>query len=117
MNKTGGDQGVIAYLNYLVFNKEGVLNEDLSGYKALSVAAKEDGTGKPHEELRKEIVITEPGFVYIYLSNDGPEPMEVFFDDFSVEHAHSAIVQADDYYPFGLSFNSYRRENSVANKN
>lgn len=28
----------------------------------------------------------------------------------------SAIVQADDYYPFGLTFNSYKRENSVANK-
>jgi len=33
-----------------------------------------------------------------------------------VEHVHSAIVQADDYYPFGMTFNEYRRENSVANK-
>src|SRR5690606_21013031 len=39
-----------------------------------------------------------------------------FFDDFTVEHAHSAIVQADDYYPFGLSFNSYRREDGTMNR-
>src|SRR5690606_11405892 len=44
------------------------------------------------------------------------QPLEVFFDDFTVEHVHSAIVQADDYYPFGMTFNGYRRENSVANK-
>src|SRR5690606_10601992 len=57
-----------------------------------------------------------PGYVYIYFSNDNGQPLEVFFDDFTVEHVHSAIVQADDYYPFGMTFNSYRRENSVANK-
>src|SRR5690606_33619707 len=28
----------------------------------------------------------------------------------------SAIVQADDYYPFGMTFNGHRRENSVLNK-
>ena len=45
--------------------------------------------------------MTEPGFVYIYLSNDSQVPKEVYFDQFNVEHAHSAIVQSDDYYPFG----------------
>src|SRR5690606_16522676 len=58
----------------------------------------------------------QPGYAYIYLSNDNDQPLEVFFDDFTVTHSHSAIVQADDYYPFGLTFNGYRRENSVANK-
>src|SRR5690606_32021865 len=53
---------------------------------------------------------------YIYFSNDNDQPLEVFFDDFTVTHSHSAIVQADDYYPFGLTFNEYRRENSVLNK-
>jgi RHS repeat-associated protein len=37
----------------------------------------------------------------------------VFFDDFKVEHIKSPVVQMDDYYPFGLTFNSYQRENSV----
>src|SRR5690606_24414383 len=53
---------------------------------------------------------------YIYFSNDNGQPLEVFFDDFTVEHVHSAIVQADDYYPFGMTFNEYRREDGMMNK-
>lgn len=102
-----------AYLNYLVFDKNMVLIDQKSCYEALTIAAREDGTDRPHEELSTEIIVTEPGYVYIYLSNDSPMLKEVYFDQFN--DAHSAIVQSDDYYPFGLSFNSYKRENSVAN--
>ncbi len=42
--------------------------------------------------------------------------MEVYFDDFKVTQAKSAIVQQDDYYPFGLTFNEYQRENSILNR-
>jgi RHS repeat-associated protein len=70
-----------------------------------------------HERLAfdgtDEIKITQPGYVYIYLSNENETPVEVFFDDFWVEHVKSPVVQMDDYYPFGLTFNSYSRENSV----
>ena len=40
--------------------------------------------------------------------------VDVFFDDLKVTHTKSPIVQQDDYYPFGLSFNSYTRENTTA---
>src|SRR5690348_128203 len=33
-----------------------------------------------------------------------------------VEHIKSPVVQMDDYYPFGLTFNSYKRENSTENR-
>lgn len=62
------------------------------------------------------IVISQPGYVYIYLSNESISPVEVFFDDFKVIHSKSPILQSDDYYPFGLTFNSYSRENSTPNK-
>ena len=39
--------------------------------------------------------------------------LDVFFDDFGVEHVKSPVVQMDDYYPFGLTFNNYQRENSL----
>jgi hypothetical protein len=68
----------------------------------------------------KELVIKKPGYVYIYLSNDnaalGGSPVEVYFDDFNVEHTKSPVVQADEYYPFGYTFSSYRRENSLLNR-
>jgi hypothetical protein len=43
-------------------------------------------------------------------------PVEVYFDDFTVTQTKSPIVAADDYYPFGLTCNSYSRENSLPNK-
>jgi RHS repeat-associated protein len=33
-----------------------------------------------------------------------------------VEHVKSAVVQSEDYYPFGLTFNSYQRENTTPNQ-
>jgi len=78
------------------------------------------GTDVPHEKLSKQLTIKEAGYVYIYLSNDnatlGGSPIEVYFDDFKVEHAKSPVVQAEEYYPFGLAFNNYQRENSVDQK-
>jgi RHS repeat-associated protein len=53
--------------------------------------------------------------VYIYVSNEGTVQQEIYFDDLTLTHTKGAIVQMDDYYPFGLTFNSYSRENSVTN--
>ncbi len=69
----------------------------------VTTAARETGTDIPHERLAKDnIVITKPGYVYIYLSNENRQLVEVFYDDFKVEHIKCPIVQQEDYYPFGL---------------
>src|SRR5690606_26510305 len=87
-----------------------------SGYMRLSDVPRENGQDVAHERLfSPDIVIDAPGYVYIYLSNEEETPLEVYFDDFTVEHVQSPVVQMDDYYPFGLTFNSYRRENTIAN--
>jgi RHS repeat-associated protein len=102
-----------AYLNWIVFDR----NVDVKdfGFMPVTTAAKETGSDGAHERLFKDnIVIREPGYIYIYLSNEeNTNPVEVFFDDFKVEHVKSAVVQTDEYYPFGLIFNSYARENNV----
>src|SRR5690606_9638808 len=83
----------------------------------LSTDAKEAGQDVAHERLfTPDIVVSTAGYVYIYYSNEEETPLEVYFDDFSVEHVKSSVVQMDDYYPFGLTFNSYKRENSVPNQ-
>lgn len=108
-----------AYLNFLVFNKDMTTVLD-GGFVRLTEAGREYGQNGAHEELFKELIITEPGYVYLYLSNDnyalGGPMMEVYFDDFAVTHTKSPVIQTDDYYAFGLSFNSYSRENSTANQ-
>ncbi len=101
-------------MNYLVFDRNFVFLN--GGYVQVSTAAKEDGTNVPFEELTAPpIVISQPGYVYTYLSNEATSPIEVYFDDFTVQQIHSPVVQQEDFYPFGLSFNSYQREKSLAN--
>jgi len=76
----------------------------------------ENGSDGAHDSLAFEKVVREAGYVYIYLSNDGETEREVYFDDFSVKHVKSPVVQSQDYYPFGLTHHSYARENVPTNK-
>ncbi|HRG66831.1 MAG TPA: RHS repeat-associated core domain-containing protein, partial [Saprospiraceae bacterium] len=105
-----------AYLNWLVFDRNFIFIT--GGFKQITTTGKEAGTDVPHERIfnTSPITITQPGYVYIYLSNENLTPVEVYFDDFKVTHTKSPVIQTDDYYPFGLTFNSYQRENGLANK-
>jgi RHS repeat-associated protein len=87
--------------------------------------AKEAGTDVLHEYIASPtITITQPGYVYIYLSNESmqppnasPIPIEVYFDDFKVTHTKTPVVQSNDHFAHGMdnSALSYQRENSVKN--
>ncbi|KEO71621.1 DUF6443 domain-containing protein [Anditalea andensis] len=113
----GGDisTGPKAYLNILVFDQNYQLLS--SSYIPVTSAARETGTNAPHQQLKTTpITIEKPGYVYIYTSNENPTPVEVFFDDFKVTHTNSIIVQKDDYYPFGMTFNSYSAPSGVGQK-
>jgi RHS repeat-associated protein len=108
-----------AYLNYIVFNKDMTTVLDM-GFKRITTNSREYGQDAAHDKLAfegsEEVLIKEPGYVYIYLSNENETAVEVFFDDFKIEHKKSPVVQMDDYYPFGLTYNSYKRENNLENK-
>ena len=71
----------------------------------------------PHEKLEMpEVTIEEAGYVYIYFSNENETFVEVYFDDFSVTHTPTNIVQYNEYYPFGLqTVNSWSREEVMPN--
>ncbi|EON78080.1 hypothetical protein ADIS_1277 [Lunatimonas lonarensis] len=96
-----------AYLNYLFFDKE--MNYKYGGYVQMTEAGYEDGTNREHERLYSEVVADEPGYFYIYLSNDGTEGGEAYFDDFSILTLESYIVQQTDYYPYGLIARNFVR--------
>ena len=102
----GSQEGVKAYLNVVIVDKN--FNFIDAGFTAVNAEAKENGSDVAHQHLTsQDFTITKPGYVYVWLSNENEEPVDVFFDDFSVTHQHSPVIQADDYYPFGLTFNSY----------
>ena len=69
-----------------------------AGFVAISEAA-----GSDFELLNlNNIYVDKNGFIYIYVSNESNVNVNVYFDDMKVTHFKSEIVQADDYYPFGL---------------
>ncbi len=103
-----------AYLNWIIFDRNFQLIT--FGYKQITTAAKVTGNDIAHEWIQSgAIPINEAGYVYAYLNNESASPVEVYFDDFKVTHIKSPVIQTDDYYPFGLAFNSYKRENNVSN--
>lgn len=116
LNGTTGSSGTgpKAYLNWLVFDKDYNLILSKSNFKRMTTYGREYGQNGPHELLNGQITIDEPGYVYIYLSNEEEtNPYEVYFDDFKVEHIKSPVIQMDDYYAFGLTFNSFQRDNTL----
>ncbi len=117
LNGTSGSSGTgpKAYLNWLVFDMNYTFLD--GGYTRLTTAAKETGTDVPHEYLASpKINITQPGYVYIYLSNEEATPIEVYFDDFNVTQVQKAsVIQAENYYMFGMAFQEYQKEGSVNN--
>jgi RHS repeat-associated protein len=60
---------------------------------------------------------THHRFSFFYQSASAEEafsrPSRGRYDDFTVTHTKSPVIQAEDYYPFGLVASSYRRENSL----
>ena len=104
-----------AYLNYVVLDKsmENVLD---MGYARITGNSREYGQDAAHDHLVLNYTAKEPGYIYIYISNENPTAVEVYFDDFKVIHTKSPVVGMEDYYPFGLTYNAYSRENSVDQK-
>lgn len=100
-----------AYLNYLLFDRN--FNFIDLGYARVSEAAREDSTDVPHERLYLEVVVKEAGYIYIVLSNENETPVDVFFDDFRVEHIESPVVQVNGYYPYGLATYTWVREDET----
>jgi RHS repeat-associated protein len=89
-------------------------------YDQISVSARQevgDATKRPHDRLYRELVVSQPGYAYIYVSNESPTLVEVYFDDLTLTHRKSPVVRWDDYYPFGMGINSISYQNSTLQKN
>ncbi|NOS94632.1 MAG: hypothetical protein HOP30_22195, partial [Cyclobacteriaceae bacterium] len=94
-----------AYINYIIFDSNNVpITRDA---KRVPLSAGFDeaqrGNGYSQDNLVKfdsPILIQQPGFIYIWVSNE-TENTEVWFDDVSVMHYKGVVTQATDYGAWG----------------
>ncbi|MBL3655187.1 RHS repeat-associated core domain-containing protein [Fulvivirga sediminis] len=63
-----------------------------------------------------DFTVPANGYIMVYLNNEGANLTEAYFDDMQLTLEESPIIQVDDYYPFGLAFNSYQRTSAQPNK-
>lgn len=103
------------FINILVFDKD--FNIVDFAFQQIDASYVQGGGPKVfYPALHVESLIRQPGYAYVFLSNEGANEQQIGFDDYEVQHIHSDVIGANEYYPFGLTFNNYQRENSVTNK-
>ncbi|HEY9047597.1 MAG TPA: DUF6443 domain-containing protein [Ohtaekwangia sp.] len=109
---TGGNQGdsrPAAYLNYILFDKN---------YNVLDAGwqlAPNTTFTKQKLSFPTKLIKTE-GYIYTWLSYDDDSNNFVYFDDFTVTHTKTSVIQYNEYYPFGLqTADSWTRDNSSNN--
>ncbi|MEQ9465805.1 MAG: hypothetical protein RLN88_00250 [Ekhidna sp.] len=83
------------------------MNYITAGFQQISTSAQGVGV---HEQVEiNDIIADRAGYLLAYLSNENSEAVNIHFDDFEVRHAKTNVVQAIDYYPFGLEAMTYTR--------
>lgn len=105
-----------AYLAYIFFDENYEYVPSGSSAVAISTAAYNS-----FEKLTRSFTAPQSGYLYIYVANESKTTTSnVYFDEMYVSRLGSTaklqVIQSSDYYPFGLTFNSYQRENSVDQK-
>jgi RHS repeat-associated protein len=110
----GGTQGSsqpAAYLNYLVFDKN--LNYLFGGY----TETVDNNQGVMQQFGIPDIPITQPGYIYVYLSNESSNTTKlILFDEMNVILTRP-ILQVADYYPFGMEMAENGYENVLETEN
>lgn len=105
-----------AFLNYHLFDNK--FNPVDGGFIRVTEAAAitPQNLHADHEKLVLEVEVTQPGYLFTNLSQSGNDNVDVYFDDYTVIYEGGHVIQAQDYYPFGMPFNTRIRENEVLNK-
>ena len=57
--------------------------------------------------------IKQAGYAFVYVSNEQAYQTDVYFDDVTVSLTPSPVVETTDYYPFGLTSQTFQRQGEV----
>ena len=95
-----------ATLNYMFFGENFEFDPTMdSGFDFTAITGAAEAND--WELLTLQKVADRKGYLFIYVANETPGE-KVWFDDLKITHIEHPVVQTDDYYPFGLAFNSYQ---------
>jgi RHS repeat-associated protein len=91
-----------AYLNILFFDEQFTMDTSASKYRQV-------GTGTMNPNNPGQIgfmsgdaaLAKKSGYCYIYISNESDDL--VYFDNFTLAHERSSLMEETHYYPFGLT--------------
>lgn len=110
----GDDDLPKAFVNVILFDKD--FNFLGVSYDQISGGEQTDAGSTPHDLMSTEITVEEAGYAFVYISNEDPKHVEVYFDDVKVTHTPTNIIQYNEYYAFGLQAgSSWTRENTSNN--
>ncbi len=83
-------------------------------YNFLDVSYKQ--LGSSGAQMTASYTVREPGYAYVYVSNEHATQVDVYFDDIVMSHTPGQIVSATDYMPFGLAFRAGERQGATEQK-
>jgi RHS repeat-associated protein len=106
------DQAPKAFVTILFFDKDYNLLDAAWDQMTTNGAQTSATVKQPHDLLSITVKAPEAGYAFVFLSNEHPNYVDVYFDDVTFSHTPSPIVSTD-YFPFGLTFNSYSREDTT----
>src|SRR5690606_34052686 len=109
----GTSSGPNAFVNIIVFDKDFNLLD--AAWEAIDPGAEQVGASPvvTHDYMMVEYTVKHEGYVFMYVSNENPTLVDVYFDDVVITYTPTNVLQYNEYYPFGLqTSNSWTRENS-----
>ncbi len=112
----GGSGTVKAFVNIIVFDKNHKLLDMM--WDPIDASANQVGATPvvPHDYMMREYTAKEECIVYLYVSNESPTLVDVYFDDVAMTYTPSRVVQYNEYYPFqNTTQNSWTRANATKN--
>ncbi len=104
-----GDSKPAAFLNFILFDANyNVMDMDWRGITA-------SANTKEHLVM-PTITVKQAGYLFAYLSYEDQSNNVAYFDDFTMKHTKTNVIQSNEYYSHGMpTANSWTRENVIAN--
>jgi RHS repeat-associated protein len=109
-----------AFLNWILFDEQFNYVSSSSGFEQVPDESAFGTGANAHTYLhvKSNMPVSKSGYLYIYTSNETPN-INVYFDNLQVSHKRGALLETNEYYPFGLPMKniSYKAAGTIQNRN